>query len=143
MAVRVRVKIRATDTEKEILSTALLNSGFETDSPQVILPVAAAEMLGLYPFPQSVRIIELGTAGGPARMYLLPKAIEISIVTEDRKCKAIKCDAIVSPIEEEILINDKLMDCFNIVILKAGVGVWKFADDPPDKERKSVQPEYW
>ena len=48
MAVRVRVKIMVPDTDKEITSTALLNSGFETEAPQIILPVAVAERLGLH-----------------------------------------------------------------------------------------------
>lgn len=52
-------------------------------------------------------------------------------------------DAIISYVEEEVLINDKLCDKLNIVILKAGAGLWKFIDDPVKLKRESELPEYW
>ena len=143
MGVRVKVRIRAHDTNKEIITSALVNSGFETETPQIVLPVRAAARLGLYPPPPTVRVVELGTAGGPARMYLLTKAASISIIVEDREEKLIICDVLISPIEEEVLINDKLMDELGIMLVKAGQGIWRFIDDPSNVMRKSVPPEYW
>ena len=143
MGVRVKVRIRAHDTNKEIITSALVNSGFETETPQIVLPVRAAARLGLYPPPPTVRVVELGTAEGPARMYLLTKAASISIIVEDREEKLIICDVLISPIEEEVLINDKLMDELGIMLVKAGQGIWRFIDDPSNVMRKSVPPEYW
>lgn len=45
--------------------------------------------------------------------------------------------------EVEILINDKLGESFNIVLLRLGAGYWRFADDPPETSRKSEVPRYW
>ena len=40
MAVRVRLRIRK--TKREILTTALVNTGFESDEPQLIIPLRLA-----------------------------------------------------------------------------------------------------
>jgi len=46
-------------------------------------------------------------------------------------------------IEEEVLINDKLTEELDIIILAPGSGKWKFSDDPVDKIRYSEKPQYW
>lgn len=96
----------ARDTGKEVVTTALVNSGFETETPQIILPIRAASELGLYSLLPFARVVELGTAAGPTRMYLLPKAVEIAVITEDRRSRSVISDALISPAEEEVLIND-------------------------------------
>ena len=45
MACRVRVRLRRDD--RTIETSAILNSGFETDSPDIIIPVELAKRLGL------------------------------------------------------------------------------------------------
>lgn len=45
MAVRVRLRIGSGN--REALFSALVNSGFEADEPQLILPYRLAEVLGL------------------------------------------------------------------------------------------------
>jgi predicted aspartyl protease len=45
----VRVKIRVKLNREEVEAAALVNTGFETEQPEILLPVKLAERLGLYP----------------------------------------------------------------------------------------------
>ncbi|MCK4474281.1 hypothetical protein KAU30_00455 [Candidatus Bathyarchaeota archaeon] len=47
MAVRVRLRVELTNG-KSLEATALVNTGFETRKPQLLLPVKAAEKLNLW-----------------------------------------------------------------------------------------------
>ncbi|MGC8933336.1 MAG: hypothetical protein ACP5KE_09270 [Candidatus Methanodesulfokora sp.] len=51
MVCRIKVKIRTDD--KEVEGKALLSSGFESDSPDIVVPVDVAEALGLWPREQA------------------------------------------------------------------------------------------
>jgi hypothetical protein len=142
MAIRVKLRIKAKNG-KEVFSPALVNSGFETEKPQLLIPIQLAKLLDIWPPPPSAILTELGTAGGPVRNYLIPDELEVSVITNDREVGPVTCDAIISHIEEEVLINDKLGDEFNIIILRLGAGLWKFADDPLEIKRESEKPKYW
>jgi len=52
-------------------------------------------------------------------------------------------DALISGVEEEVLINDKLVEELGIVVVAAGSGKWRFIDDPVDKVRVTEKPQYW
>ncbi len=143
MAVRVKLRIKAKGDKGEVVSSALVNSGFETEKPQLLIPLALARALGLWPPPPTSSIAELGTAGGPVRNYLVPDALEVSILTGDRSTEPVECCAIISHIEEEVLINDKLSDELKIVMLRPGAGIWRLADDPEGMSRRSEPPRYW
>lgn len=84
MAVRVRLKVRSKESGEEVETIALVNSGFETPTAQLLVPIGFARRLRLYPPPQDVRIVELGTAGGPSRMFLIPGAVEVTVLTGDK-----------------------------------------------------------
>ncbi|MCI4437857.1 MAG: hypothetical protein JHC33_13705 [Ignisphaera sp.] len=47
MAVRVRLRILREDRVVEVIT--LVNSGYETASPQLMIPVSLAKVLGLWP----------------------------------------------------------------------------------------------
>ncbi len=47
MAVRVKLKIKALKTGREALTSALVNSGFEAETPQLLIPRRLALELGL------------------------------------------------------------------------------------------------
>ncbi len=139
---RVRVRLRSSGSV-EVLTSALVNTGFETERPQVLIPLNLARVLKLWPPTGDAYIVELGTAGGPIREYVIPNSVEITVITSDRESRAVTCDVIVSHIEEEVIINDKLSEELGIVILAAGSGRWRFADDPEGTVRRSEAPQYW
>jgi hypothetical protein len=43
------VMVRIARNGKEIVASALANSGYESETPQVLLPIEAAEILNLWP----------------------------------------------------------------------------------------------
>ena len=142
MGVRVRVEIRVGG--KSVYTSALLNSGFETDSPQIVVPARLLRRHGIAPEDLGHgRLVEYDTAGGPIAMHVYPGACEARVVAGDRASKWVKADIVVSPIEREVLASDALIEELGIVLLSPRRGYWRFADDPHDKVRASAEPEYW
>ena len=140
MAVRVRLRIRSLRSSGEVVSSALVNSGFEAETPQLLIPRRLAVELGLWPPPDDAYLIEVGTAGGPVRNYLVPGAAEVSVEAGDRSVGPVKCDVMISSLEQEVLISDRLGGELNIVILDLR-GKWRFSDE--DRVRETEAPQYW
>ncbi len=59
MALRVKLKMRRSETS--ITTSALVNSGFEAEEPQLIIPMKLAEALGSVDLPASIE--DLSVAG--------------------------------------------------------------------------------
>ena len=91
------MRIRLRSGSNEIESSALLNSGFETVSPDVAVPVRAARALGLWPPSRTGELITLDTGGGEAEAYLFESAAELELILEDRRIKLILVNVIVNP----------------------------------------------
>lgn len=143
MVVRVRLRVELTEG-KSLEATALVNTGFETQKPQLLLPVKAAEKLNLWPnFPSEAMVEIYDTAGGPMRVYVLPDKAKTSVLTEDRESRRVLSDIVISHTEVEILIGDKLAGKMNLVIEDPGEGILRFKDDSPDKKRRSETPKHW
>ena len=142
MAVRVRLKIRSRSTDKIVEVNALVNSGYETERPELLIPMKVAELLGIWPSsPKPYTTIEYITAGGPVRNYVLFDEAEVCIA--DACVKTVVCDVVVSPIEEEVLISDQLAGELGIQIIDIAKGVWRLSTDPPEAMRKSVGRQIW
>ena len=132
MAVRVKLKIIVKNKVTEVV--ALANAGYETDENEMLIPDKLAKMLKL----KREKKVRYHTAGGDVDMSVLGKAT-VNLITEDRKSKSVITKLVSSPYGEEVIINDKLVGNLGIVLLKVDKGLWKFLDDPPDKERPSEQ----
>ncbi len=143
MPVRIRLRLRSLINSRVVETVALVNSGFTTERPQLLVPTKLAEVLGFWPPPPHARLVELATAGGPVRNYLVYNAVEVEVVEDDRVSGKVVADAIVSGIEEEVLVNDVLGEELGIVILGLASGRWRFRDDPPEKVRRSYPPQVW
>lgn len=139
MALRIRIGVRNRNSGEAAETSALVNTGFETEKPQLLIPVR----LGLWPPPPDAEVAEFGTAGGPVRNIVVRDALEATALTGDRGVGPVVCDAVISHMESEVLVNDKLGEELGIVILGMGSGRWRFADDPPGKTRYSEKPQYW
>jgi len=143
MALRIKLKVKAKSSNKLVETAALVKTGFETEKPQLLIPLRLAKELELWPPPPEAELVELGTAAGPVRNYVIYNALEVSATTGDRATEPVACDAVISHVETEALINDKLGEALKIVILAIGSGKWKFADDPPNIMRNTETPQYW
>ncbi len=142
MGVRVKLRIRIGDKEVDVV--ALANSGFETDSPQLLVPRNFIVRNNLEPLlPSNPLTLEYDTAGGPIVMYVYPYACTVKVLEEDKASREVKADLVVSPIEKEALMSDALIEELGIVILSPRRGLWRFIDDPVDKIRVSYKPQYW
>ena len=75
MAVRIRLRLRKGD--KALETVALVNSGYEADSPQLLLPLNLARKLGLWPPQPEMIEATFETAGGPLRVWIARKAIKV------------------------------------------------------------------
>ena len=143
MAVRVKIKVDST-VGKTLKTVALVNTGFETLKPQLLLPIKAAEELSLWPnLPTEAKIEIYDTAGGPMRVYIIPDSAWVSILAEERESEKILSDIVISHTEVEVLISDKLAGQLKLAIEDPAEGIWRFRDDSLGKTRMSESPKYW
>jgi len=143
VAVRVRLRIRSRTTGRELRAVALVNSGFETLKPQLLAPARAAEALGLWPLiPRDYAVRDYMTAGGPTRMYVLVDEVEVNVDVE-YPTDPVLSDLVISTIEDEILIGDKLAGRLGIVVYDFAEGIWRLRTDPETTRRGSEERETW
>ncbi|MEM1990451.1 MAG: hypothetical protein QW782_07455 [Candidatus Bathyarchaeia archaeon] len=134
MAVRLKLKIRVGD--KALEAVALLNSGYEAPTPQLLIPIRLAAKLNLWP-PEGAYDVTLETAGGPLKAWFYPRVAKISVVAEGSPEREVISDIVVSPLADEPLINDKLADELGIAVESFGKGLWRFTWEPKEKLRES------
>jgi hypothetical protein len=132
----VRLKLRINVNQRSAEAVALLNSGYEAPTPQLLISIDLAVKLGLWP-PQEASEVTLETAGGPLRAWFYPRAGKVSVVTGDAESKEALVDIVVSSLAGEPLINDKLADELEIAVESFGKGLWRFTWEPKEKLRKS------
>jgi len=135
MAVRVKLRIMR---ENSIVETiALINSGYEADSPQLMIPVATARTLGLWPPPPDSRECIFETAGGPLRVWVMRRGARVKVVTDSVESREVVVDLVISPLADEALISDILAGALEIAVEDFAEGLWRFRWDQPGVLRKS------
>ena len=73
---------------------------------------------------------------GLVRNYFLPRALEASLV-EDIRTEAVLADAVISDIEEEVLISDKLTGRLGIILEDVAEGIYALKADSDRRPRRS------
>jgi hypothetical protein len=141
--VAVRVRVRIARNGKEIVASALANSGYESETPQVLLPIEAAEILNLWPPEKNIEETVFDTAGGPLRVWVASRAVKVKIIVEDIDMPFVEADAVISPIADEILLSDKMISELNIALEDPGRGYWRFTWEGKEVKRRSEPPRYW
>ena len=140
--VRVKIKLTPLKAGSSLEVNSLLNTGYGSEEPEVLMPVKVAERLTFWPkLPEGVMIKTYETPGGISRMHYLADAIEIQSITEDKISKPIKCALVISELEREVLLSDTAISKLSIVIEDPGSGLWRFKDEA--KIRTSVESQYW
>ena len=134
MVVRVRLRVIGRTGRAEL--PALVNSGFEADGPQLILPVEVAQELGLLEEAKMLEAFEVA-GGGRALGYRITRPVRVELVLGDRE--PIRTEALVTvmPGEDEAVISDFLSSELGIVILDARRGLWCLRDEVGRMERSS------
>lgn len=143
MAVRVRLRLKPRRGGESVETVALINSGFEADTPQLILPVKLAEKLNLLRLALSEGLLETyGTVAGPTRLHLVPQALYVQVVEEDVETEPVLADAVIAEAESEVLVSDYLAGILGIMIDDLRLGFWRLKARS-DKLRRSYKPQYW
>jgi len=135
LPVRVRVKLESLRSNNSLVVSALLNTGFTSDELDIHLPRDVAEKLNLWPPPNDASLEVLDTAGGEVLSYLIPRAVKLTVIEEDRTSKSIVCNALISLHEREVLLSDAVIEELEIEILSPKTGLWRFKGE--DKVRRS------
>jgi len=141
LAVRLRIALRRPGSSRVVETSALVNSGFEVDVPQLVLPVALARELGFNV--EEAPIGAITVCGGAELPMRVLGVVEVRVVVPDRPTGWVRAVAVSVGREEEVLLSDKLTDALNVSPVLVGAGIWRFADEPPDVRRRSVEPEFW
>lgn len=137
MAVRVRININVGN--KSLEAVALVNSGFETEEPQILIPIKALKTLDLKLSGATEDIYD--TAGGPTRVWIYPEKAKISVIgSKGEILSEAIADMVISAIEDEILIGDKLAGALKIMVEDFTEGIWRIKGK---KRRKSEKPQKW
>jgi len=91
VGVRIRVRIGYGNSSADTI--ALVNTGYETDVPEILIPIALAERLGIWPrLPENTTIETYETyktASGLMKVYRIPGA-RISLVIDGVEKKIVE-----------------------------------------------------
>ncbi len=124
---------------QEITTTALVNSGYESHEPEIVLPPSLARRLGLTP----TAIAELEAAGGHRlAAYTVDTKITVELAIEDREAPRTEAIPVIVAGEKEVIISDRLASELGIVILDPYHGHWCLRDEL-GRQRPSSPPQYW
>ncbi|MGC8933331.1 MAG: hypothetical protein ACP5LQ_08600 [Candidatus Methanodesulfokora sp.] len=131
------MRIRIFRGDKIVDIVALVNSGYEADSPQLMVPIQVARELGLWP-PVDAREGIFDTAGGPLRVWIVERCAEVRAVADDAESKSILADIVISPLADEPLISDVLAGRLEIAVEDFAEGLWRFRWEPSERTRRSA-----
>jgi predicted aspartyl protease len=123
MGVRVRVRVRYRGASLDLV--ALVNTGYETDVPEILVPMSVAEKLGLLPrLPEGAIIETYKTASGLMRVYRVGGAYA-SLLIGGAEERSVETYIVISEYTDESLISDQLASEFGIVIEDPAKGLWR------------------
>ncbi len=136
MGVRVEVIVRY--GSNEVLTSALANSGYESEKPEVLIPIALARKLGIKL--EGVSSERYRTVGTEVSTLVLGD-IEVCLVVNHKVSKCVKARAVTVFNEYEVLLSDALIEELGIEIVRPRSGEWRLRGE--DILRKSAKPQYW
>lgn len=138
MGVRVKLKIKG--RRASVITAALVNSGFETEDPELIIPESLAERIGI----TGSSIAQYKLAGSSGVMGLrVEELIDVELLLDDKQPIRAKAVVTIIPGEEEVIISDYLASNLGIVILNPHKGEWCLIEEIGRKVRFSEEPEFW
>jgi hypothetical protein len=145
VVVRIRLRIKALKGEvgKIVETVALVNAGFESDEPEIIVPMELAKELGLWPrLPEGTRteIYEVA-GGGKVRTYRIGEGLETQVIAGGVSSDPVKTAATLMEGEREVVLSDKAISAHRIILEEVGAGIWRFRGET--ESRRSEEPEFW
>ena len=122
-------------------TSALVNTGFESDEPEIILPPPVAEAIGL---PVSSSIASYVAAGGSSLVAVRgSRPVLVQLLLEEGEGPRANAVASIMPGEEEVLVSDRLAHDLGIVIVDPYEGLWCLRGELGSRVRRSAPPQRW
>lgn len=142
MAVRVLLHLESqvSSQEMQLDTVAVLNGGFESAEPCLLLPARAAARI-LTAGPSQAHQISAEVAGGETSFLLVDERVDGSVRTVDRQGPAVSFQVLISDRDREVLVSDSGIDALGIEVVRFGQGLWRFAGE--GQSRASAAPRYW
>jgi hypothetical protein len=143
MAIRVPVEIRIS-SGASICTSALLNTGFESERPEILIPVELARRLGFYPqLPQGTVAEQYDTVAGAVILHRIAEPVTMAVRVEGHSAaqRHIQCQVLVSGYEREVVMNDCAMAELGIEVINPRDGIWRFSGET--QNRQGVGREQW
>ncbi len=141
MGVRVKLVIKSKFSGTSVHVSALVNTGYEVEEPEILLPRRLAEYLNIPLTPPEARTLVYETPTGFYRLLFIPKGVDVHLVDVCVEVKDVHIT--VADHEREVLISDKLAGALGIQLINIAEGIWRHERDPLEVKRKSTPPEYW
>jgi hypothetical protein len=139
LAVRVRLRIERPSGER-LECAALLNGGFESGRPEILLPAPAARRLYAQ-YPAETLPVAGLLAAGETELLELPERVLACVVTPAREGRQARFSVLVSDGADEVLVSDSGIDALGVRIESFGRGVWRFGNER--RLRKSARRQHW
>ena len=136
----MRVKVSIRSASSEVVTPALVNSGYEAGEPEILLPISLAVRLGLL---KGVVEDYVRTPIGAGRILRSSERVDVKILAGDRESRIVRASVTISEFENEVLISDYLASELGIAVEDFREGLWRFRDEPPSKPRPSEKPRRW
>jgi len=109
----VRVKVQVKKDNAVIETSAIANSGYETDVPEIHIPLALARELSFDL--RGLTSTRYRVVGGFTNTLMVGEVL-VRLVTEDKVTSWINAKAVSVLEEYEVLLSDKLLDALGIEI---------------------------
>ena len=114
----MRLRIRSRASGNAIETSALVNSGYEVEEPEILLPRRLAEHIGVPLAPPHARSLIYETPLGLFRLVMVRGSVDVHLV--DVCVAAEGVNVAVSEYEREVLISDKLASVLGIQLIDIG-----------------------
>ena len=131
------MRIRLKSGDREVCSSALVNTGYEGVRPEVHIPLALAKRLGFSL--EDARSEKYAVVGGEVTAFRLGQVsvnLDAEVVRE-----SVLAEVVCVPGEHEVIINDVLAEELGIEIVAPRRGLWRVRGD--EKVRESAEPMLW
>lgn len=136
MAVRLNIELEVIRNKKCIEVVAVANAGFESDEPEVLLPLCVAGELEIEL--KGIPRESYKAAGVYLKMHRIEKCLKVKLLE-----KEVESAAVISDVEDEVILNDRLISMLGIAIEDAAEGLWRFRNESVANLRKSSPPQKW
>jgi len=132
--VGVRVKVEVGYGERRVTTTALLNTGYESDVPEILIPLSVAEQLGIWPnLPKDATAETYRTASGLMSVYRIPRG-KVRLVLEEGVSSPVEAYIVVAEYTDEVLVSDQLISALGIAIEDPARGLWRLRGETRIRE---------